>query len=214
MSSEQVAPRRGRGRPRAADAGDSRERILTAAGAEFSRHGYEAVSLRSVARAADVDAALVHHYFEDKADLFTQAIGMPLRPDRVVKAALSGPREEVGENLLRAMLAGFEEPGFRDRVLGLLRTALGHEFAAAMLRQFLVKEVLHRVATELAVPDGELRATLAASQMVGLIVLRYGIRAEPLASASLEDLVARVGPVMQWHLLGFPESQGPEPKGP
>ncbi|BDZ45990.1 TetR family transcriptional regulator [Naasia aerilata] len=209
MTSEQVVPRRGRGRPRAADAGDSRERILAAASAEFSRHGYEAVSLRSVARAASVDAALVHHYFEDKADLFTQAIGMPLRPDRVVKTVLSGPREDVGANLLRAILGGFEEPGFRDRVLGLLRTALGHEFAAAMLRQFLVKEVLHRVAIELAVPDGELRATLTASQMIGLVVLRYGIRAEPLASVPLDELVVRVGPVIQWHLLGFPEAKGP-----
>lgn len=209
MSSQPVAPRRGRGRPRSVDAVDARARILTAASAEFSRHGYDAVSLRSVARAAHVDAALVHHYFEDKADLFSQALGVPLRPDRVVKAALEGPRDEVGANLLRAMLIRFEDPAVRDRVLGLLRTALGHEFAAALLRQFLVKEVLHRVATELAVPDGELRATLTASQVMGVVVLRYGIRAEPIASASIEELVARVAPVLQWHLLGFPESKGP-----
>jgi AcrR family transcriptional regulator len=188
---------------------DARARILKAASSEFARHGYDAVSLRSVARAADVDAALVHHYFEDKADLFTQALGVPLRPDRIVKAVLGGPREDVGANLARAILSGFEEPGFRDRVLGLLRTALGHEFAAAMLRQFLVKEVLHRVAIELAVPDGELRATLAASQVIGVVVLRYGIGAEPIASVPLDQVIARIGPVLQWHLLGFPESIGP-----
>jgi AcrR family transcriptional regulator len=203
MSSEQVTPRR-RGRPRAAEAGDSRARILAAASDEFAQRGYEGASLRSVARAAGVDAALVHHYFEDKADLFTQALGLPLRPDRVVKTVLAGPREDVGANLIRAILPSFEEPGFRDRILGLLRAALGHEFAAAMLRQFLVREVLHRIATELAVPDGELRATLAASQMMGLIVIRYGIRAEPLASVPIEELVERVGPVLQWHLLGYP----------
>jgi AcrR family transcriptional regulator len=209
MSSEPVAPRRGRGRPRSGDAVDARARIVKAASTEFSRHGYEAVSMRSVARAAHVDAALVHHYFEDKADLFTEAIGMPLRPDRVVKAVLAGPRDEIGANIVRAILASFEEPGFRDRMLGLLRTALGHEFAAAMLRQFLVKEVLHRIAKELAVPDGELRGTLAASQLMGVVVLRYGIRAEPIASASIEELVVRVGPVLQWHLLGFPGSKAP-----
>jgi AcrR family transcriptional regulator len=208
MSIEE-APRRGRGRPRSGDAVDARARILKAASSEFARHGYDTVSLRSVARAADVDAALVHHYFEDKADLFTQALGVPLRPDRIVKAVLGGPRGDVGANLARAILSGFEEPGFRDRVLGLLRTALGHEFAAAMLRQFLVKEVLHRVAIELAVPDGELRATLAASQVIGVVVLRYGIGAEPIASVPLDQVITRIGPVLQWHLLGFPESDGP-----
>src|SRR4051794_23489758 len=203
MSSDQATPRR-RGRPRAAEAGDSRASILAAASTEFAKHGYESVSLRSVARAAGVDPALVHHYFEDKADLFTQSLGVPLRPDRIVKTVLAGPREEVGANLIPAILPSFEEAVFRYRVLGLLRTALGHEFAAAMLRQFLVREVLHRIALELAVPDGELRATLTASQMMGLIVIRYGIRAEPVASASLDELVERVGPVLQWHLLGYP----------
>ncbi|HEY8589438.1 MAG TPA: TetR/AcrR family transcriptional regulator, partial [Naasia sp.] len=73
-----------------------------------------------------------------------------------------------------------------------------------MLRQFLVGEILHRVSRELAVPDGELRATLAASQMIGLVVLRYGIRAEPVASATIDELVARAGPAVQWHLVGYP----------
>lgn len=208
MSADE-APRRRRGRPKAAEAGDTRGRILTAAAQEFSRHGYEAVSLRSVARAAGVDAALVHHYFEDKAELFTQSMGLPFRPDRLVHAALAGPREDVGANLLRAALASLDRPAARSGVLGLLRTALGHEFAAELLRQFLVREVLHRVAEELDLPDGELRATLTASQLVGLVVLRYGIRAEPLAQASVEELVARVGPVLQWHLLGFPDPLDP-----
>src|SRR3954467_2356616 len=131
MSSDQVTPRR-RGRPRAGEAGDSRASILAAASTEFAQHGYESVSLRSVARAAGVDAALVHHYFEDKADLFTQSLGIPLRPDRVGQMVLAGPREDVGANLILAIVPAFEDPGFRDRILGLLRTALGHEFAAAM----------------------------------------------------------------------------------
>ena len=71
-----------------------------------------------------------------------------------------------------------------------------------MLRQFLLREVLQRIAATLELPEGELRASFAASQVVGLIVARYGIELSPLAEASTEDVVARVGPVLQWYLLG------------
>jgi hypothetical protein len=73
-----------------------------------------------------------------------------------------------------------------------------------MLRQFIIREVLKRIATELKVEDAELRASFAATQVVGLVIARYGLRIEPLASASPEEVIARVGPVVQWHLMGDP----------
>lgn len=202
------APKR-RGR-RPAEAGDAREAILGAARKLFAAKGYDATSIRAVALAADVDPALVHHYFDDKADLFAASIRAPIRPDRIVKLALEGPREQVGYNLVILALTALEDSAARDTMIGLIRTALGHDFAAGLLRQFLVSEVFHRIAMELSsersVDDGELRATLAATQIVGLIMVRYGVRAEPLASAGVEELAARIGPVIQWHLLGFPEN--------
>lgn len=193
--------RRGRGRPRGSDSSDTRERIRKAAAKEFAAHGYDNASIRSIARAANVDPALVPRYFEDKAALFTAALDVPVRPDRIVQLALAGPRDQVGETIVRSLLEVLER-GQRDRILGLIRTALGHEFAATLLRQFILREILVRVAAQLAVPDGELRATLAASQLVGLIIIRYGLRAEPLASASPDEVVRRIGPVVQFHLLG------------
>ncbi len=207
-------PPKRRGR-RPAAAGDTRETILSAARKLFLANGYDATSLRAVALEAGVDAALVHHYFEDKADLFAASIEAPLRPDRIVSMALEGPRERIGENLVTLVCQALERPTARKTILGLIRTALGHDFAAAMLRQFLVSEVFHRIATELhsgdaspaALADGEMRANLAATQVVGLIMVRYGVRVEPLASASIEEVAARVGPVIRWHLLGFPHEQ-------
>lgn len=201
MSSEASPARRGRGRPRGSDSSDTRERIRKAAAKEFSAHGYDNASIRSIARAANVDPALVPRYFEDKAALFTAALDVPVRPDRIVQLALAGPRDRVGETIVRSMLEVLEH-GPRDRILALIRTALGHEFAATILRQFILREILVRVAAQLAVPDGELRATLAASQLVGMVVIRYGLRAEPLASASPDEVVRRIGPVVQFHLLG------------
>ena len=199
------AKRRGR---RPGSAGETRETILSAARDLFLQNGYDATSIRSVATRAKVDPALVHHYFEDKADLFATSIRAPVRPDLIVKTALEGPRERIGENLVTLALTALEEPVARRTLLGLMRTALGHDFAAGMLKQFMVREVFHRIAVELSeeegVVDAELRANLAASQVVGLIMVRYGVGAEPLASASVPEVAARVGPVIQWHLLGYP----------
>lgn len=211
MASESVTndapagPRR-RGRPAkaAAAADNTRETIVAAAAQEFSRDGYDATSMRGIARAAAVDPALVRHYFTDKADLFAEAIAAPMRPDRLVKQALAGPRDEIGVNLIRYVVETLDTPGTSDRVVRLLHTALGQEFAARMFRQFIIREVLKRIAKELGDDDAELRASFAASQIVGLVVARYGVKIEPLASAPADEIVRRIGPVVQWHLMGNP----------
>ena len=159
--------------------------------------------MRAVARRAGVDPALVHHYFDDKAVLFAEALEAPVRPQELVQLALAAPRDRVGETVVRAVLEAIDAPATRDRMRQLVRTALGHDFAARMLRQFVVREVLSRIAAAIDVPDAELRATLAASQIVGLMVIRAGIQAEPLASAPIEEVVARIGPVVQWHLIDY-----------
>ncbi len=209
---EGVRPR-SRGRRRNTD-GDARSQIVAAAAKEFLAVGYDASSIRAIARRAEVDPSLVHHYFEDKATLFAEAVSAPVRPDLIVREVLRGPREQIGVNLVKVALTAMEEGKARDRLVTLIRTALGHDFAATMLRQFIVREVIRKIADELNVDDGELRATAVASQIVGVFMVRYGIRAEPLASASIEEVARRIGPVIQWHLTGFPEpldkGTGPE----
>lgn len=203
---DDTVPARPRGRR--GGGADSRAEIIAAAGSEFLSHGYEGASVRAIARRAGVDPALVHHYFGGKADLFAESIRAPIRPDRIVTEILRGPRDQVGDSLVRMLLSTMEDGRTRDRVIGLIRTALGHDFAATMLRQFLFREVFHRIAAGLGVADGELRATLAATQIVGLMVVRYGVKAEPLASESIDEVARRIGPVIQWHLMGFPAPLG------
>ena len=197
-------PTRGRGRPRAEHGGDSRSRILQAAEREFAAKGYDATSLRAVARRAAVDPALVHHYFGDKADLFAEVIAAPLRPDRAVRAVLAGPRDQIGAGIVRFLLTEFEKPGVRDRGTALIRSVVGSDGTSRFLKEFLMREVFRRIAAALDTPDAELRATLAASQVVGVMLTRYVLRLEPIASAPVDELVARLGPAVQWHLTGFP----------
>jgi AcrR family transcriptional regulator len=63
-----------RGRRRTGEI-SGREALLKAALQAFSRHGYEGVSLRSLASEASVDMALVARIFGSKGELWRAVIG-------------------------------------------------------------------------------------------------------------------------------------------
>ncbi|MGW2826839.1 TetR/AcrR family transcriptional regulator [Streptomyces sp. NPDC001443] len=195
---------RRRGRPPRAESADTRERILGAAREEFSERGYEKTSVRGIAKAAGVDPALVHHYFGTKEQVFEAAIEVAAGPVLNGPAAVAeGPPDEVGERLTRFMFGVWENPATRTPLLAIVRSAVNNETAAAVFRRLVVSQLLGRIAGRLDLPDAELRAELAAAQLVGCAMLRYVIKVEPLASADLEQVVARVAPVVQAHLTGL-----------
>ncbi|WP_031077309.1 TetR family transcriptional regulator [Streptomyces sp. NRRL S-118] len=196
-------PRRGRGRPprdAAAEGPGARERILEAARAEFAERGYDKTSVRGIARAAGVDAALVHHYFGTKDEVFAAAIEMSFEPALVVPAVLGAGTEGIGERLARYFIGVWENPATRAPLLAIIRSALTHEAAAAVLRGFVLRRLLERIAGELHVPDPTFRAELAASHMIGIAILRYVVRVEPLATADPEDIIGMVAPTLQRYL--------------
>jgi AcrR family transcriptional regulator len=195
------APQRRRGRPRAG-ASDARERILAAAIDEFGENGYDGATMRGIAARAGVDSALVHHYFGTKADLFGETIHAPMRPDLVLPEILAGPRDAVGERIVRYLLTTWEQPEVRRRGVVLLRTAIGNKLTTPLLAGFLSRELLSRIARALEVPDAELRASLVASQVAGILIARYVLRLPALAEASVDDLVERVAPTVQRYLYG------------
>ncbi|WP_172387975.1 TetR family transcriptional regulator [Streptomyces sp. MNP-20] len=207
MTASAAAPRR-RGRPSRTQTERgpaTRETILDAARDQFSAHGYEKTSVRAIAKAAGVDSALVHHYFGTKEQLFAAAVEVSFAPALQAPAAIQdGPLDAVGERLTRFILGVWEDPATRTPLLAIVRSAVNNETAAAVFRRLVSTQLLSRIAGTLDLPDAELRAELAAAQLVGVAMLRYVIQVEPLASADLEELVARVAPVVQGHLTGFP----------
>ena len=92
----------------------------------------------------------------------------------------------------------------RPAGLALVRSAVANEWTAKLLREFLVARVLRRVVGTLDVPQAErdARGALVASQLVGLVMTRYVLRIEPLASASVDDLVEALAPTLQRYLTG------------
>ncbi|WP_225801827.1 TetR family transcriptional regulator [Streptomyces sp. NK15101] len=196
------APRR-RGRPSRTEEESgpgARERILEAARAQFAERGYDKASVRGIAKAAGVDPALVHHYFGTKDEVFAAAVEVSFEPTTVVPAILGGPREAIGERLARFFIGVWENPASRAPLLAIVRSALTHEAAAKVLRTFVLRRLLERIAAELDVPDPAFRAELAASHMIGIVIMRYVIQVEPLASADPERIVEQVAPTLQRYL--------------
>jgi AcrR family transcriptional regulator len=183
-------------------ASGTREAILAAARRAFAERGYQHATIRQVAELAGVDPALVHHYFGTKQGLFVAAVQLPVNPVEQLSAVLADDPERVGERMVEAFLAIWDHAVDRSPLLTLVRSAVGDEAAAAMLREFITAEVLGPIARRLGSPDAGLRATLVGSQLIGLAMARYIVRVEPLASTPAGQIAAAVGPTLQRYLTG------------
>ncbi|WP_369053460.1 TetR family transcriptional regulator [Kineococcus terrestris] len=201
MSQETNARPRRTGR-RAGNPG-TREAVLDAAREVFADRGFEGATIRAIAALAGVDPALVHHYFGSKDGLFLAAVQAPVDPAERVPDIVAAGADDLGANLVRLVLSVWDGPA-RPAGLALLRSATTSERAARMLREFLLSRVLRPVLASAPVPaaEREVRAALAAGQIVGLVVTRHVLRLEPVASAAVEELVAAVGPGVQRYLTG------------
>jgi AcrR family transcriptional regulator len=183
---------------------DTREAILAAARETFADRGFDGASIRAIATGAGVDPALVHHYFGTKDELFRATVGLPVDPVEFVPAVLDGDPDQLGARLVTMFLRIWGDPHTGPVLLAIVRSALAHDLSARILREFLTTQILRRVINRLDVPPQEapLRASLAASQMVGLGLARFVLRIEPLASADPEAVVAMVAPTLQRYLTG------------
>ena len=155
-----------------------------------------------MASEAGVDPALVIHYFGSKQRLFLAAVELPFQVSDLVERLRSGPRRQVGERVIRFALEVLADREGRERWTGLIRAAASDAGAAAILREVLTQRIFEPLAEALGSDDAQLRANLASSQIVGLVMARYVIGIEPLASTHEGTIVAALAPTLQRYLVG------------
>lgn len=193
-----MSPRTGR---RPGDSG-TREAVLVAAKEAFGTHGYAGTTIRGIARAAGVDPALVHRFYGSKESLFAATLELPADPSVLLPALLADGTDQLGERVVRTFLAIWDATPGQGPMLALLRSAVSDEAAAGQLRDFLARVALGPLAKAAGKDQPELRAALAASQMLGLAVARYVLRLEPLAGSDVEDVATCIGPTIDRYLTG------------
>ncbi|MDR6686106.1 AcrR family transcriptional regulator [Arthrobacter sp. 1088] len=181
----------------------SREAILVAARKLFAEQGFDGTSLRQVAREASVDPAMVHHFFKGKDELFASSVELPADPEQVLAGVETLEPEARAEALVRAVVRLWEGPA-QPGLVAFVRGTIGSKAKTALLRETVSRTILSRVMVGVQGPAEEvrLRGNLVATQVVGLMLLRYVIRLEPLSSADQEEVVSLVAPTIQRYLTG------------
>ncbi|GAA2781619.1 TetR/AcrR family transcriptional regulator [Saccharopolyspora taberi] len=192
------APKR-RGRRRSGE--DTRAALVAAAREVFTEHGYSGATVRRIATRAGVDPAMVNHWFGGKEGLFSAAVSIPVNPSEIIPKLMEGDPQHLGERMVRQFVTVWDaqEGG---AFMALMRGIATHEESVRILREFITSVVFGRMIKELGMNRPELRAALCGTQIVGLGMMRYVVRLEPLASADRETVVAAVAPNLQRYLTG------------
>lgn len=189
---------RSRGPGRRPGPTETREAILASARELFAEKGYDGASLRAIARDAGVDPALVHHFFGNKEGVFIAAMRLPVDPGRLLPVIMAAPRERLGETMVRTFLEIWSDADRRAPLLAMLRSAMTNERAAAMMREFVSAALFTRAGAAADVPVVNVQS--AAGHLIGVMLLRYVLRVEPIASVPEEDLVVLIAPSIQRYL--------------
>lgn len=180
---------------------DTRAAILAAARTLFAERGFGGTSVRAVAGSAGVDPALVHHYFGRKDDLFLAALEMPVDPRELLAGVVAAGPDGAGERFLRVFLSVWDDEELRPRLLAFVRTVL-EPSGRELFRHGFLDVVILPVARGLGIDRPETRMPLVASQVFGLIVMRYVLEVEPLATMDRDLVVSTYAPTLQRYLTG------------
>ena len=177
--------------------------MLNAARVEFAARGFDAATLRRIADRAGVDAAMVTHHFGSKSGLFRAVLDVRVDPAAELAEVLRGPVDTLADRLVARLLMVWDSPAGAATVAA-VRTALQGEDSTGLLRELILSQVLRPLSSALpGTAEEQLwRANLAASQVVGLLLARYVLKLEPLATAAHPDVVAALGPTLQRYLTG------------
>ena len=204
MSGTQAARKPGSGRRgRREGATESREHILATARRLFAEHGFDGTSLRQIAREASVDPAMIHHFFKGKDELFALSVALPADPAQVLEGVDQHDPQHRAEAIVRAVLKLWESPA-QHSLVAFIRGTIGSRAKTLLLREVVTRTVISRIMAGVPGPPEEvaLRGNLVATQVVGVMLVRYVVRLEPLASAAPEEVVRLVAPNVQRYLTG------------
>jgi AcrR family transcriptional regulator len=188
------------GRPPGAS--DTRDRILVSARELFARNGIGNTSIRSIAALAGVDAALVHHYFGTKQQLFTAAIQIPIDPMQVIGPLRDVPVGELGF-VLPSLLLPLWDSELGSGIIATMRSLLAGS-DVGLIRSFLQEVITAEIGPRVDDPPGSgaIRIQFVASQLVGVVMARYILELEPFKSLPVAQIAETIGPTLQRYLTG------------
>ena len=185
-------------------------RIIGAAREEFAQHGWAGTTIRAVARAADVDPALVYHYFGSKEGLLDAATNPPQRWLDSVATVWATPIEDLGAALITLLLASWADAEIGPTLRAILQTAAHEPVTREKLRRVVEGSLMGVADLGSGDRDRLLRTGLVSSQMMGFALMRYVWKIEPIASMTDDEAIAAIAPNLQHYVNGDLSTGYPE----
>jgi len=194
------AERKRPGRPPGSS--DTRERILESARELFARNGFDKTSIRAVAAGAGVDGALVHHYYGTKQQLFAAAIAIPIDPMQVIGPLRQTPVDQIG-SVLPSILLPLWDSELGKGFIATLRSLLAGA-DVGLVRSFLQEIITVEIGSRVDNPPGSgaIRVQFVASQLVGVVMVRYILELQPFAGLEPQIIAETIAPNLQRYLTG------------
>lgn len=203
------SPGRERG-PRGAR-GKMREQIKRVAESQFIARGYDGTTMRSIAKGAGCDSAMVSYYFGSKQRLFRDCFDLPLDPLQQILQLWEPGLEGIADRLLDFAFTLYEERLTKDRMKALMRALITDSETTQRFRAYMSENLLKggaEVLNTLQIASGqevneELETNFQAlieilmSMIYGVATMRYIVQLEPVASMERSELQNRLAPILQ-----------------
>jgi hypothetical protein len=123
-------------------------------------------------------------------------------PVKRLTLQLAAGVDGLGEPLARHFLEVWDEQARLERLLALMRSVPADDRSASMFAEFVEREIVARLGDTIGGPDANLRAELIGSHLLGLALMRYILRLEPLAAVPPQTIAAWMGPTLQHYISG------------
>lgn len=179
----------------------TRDEILRAARRHFAEGGYASATFRSIAAEANVDPALVVQFFGSKKDLFAAATKSPVTLAELSAEAGEDASNGPGHRLATLLMMWLDDEGARQALLGRIRSASSEPDAADAVREMIGAQ-LTEFAGLMKGDRPDIRASLLATQFLGVVFARFVVRVEPLCSMDDEEMARWLGPTFDLYLTG------------
>ncbi len=183
-----VARGRRAGRP------ETRAQILDVARARFLAEGYQRVTMRAVAADAGVDAALISYFFGSKKGLFGAALALSANPPEILRGALPGSPATLPERVLRALAQAWDDPEHGGPLRVMVNAGVGDQEVGRLLKEVIEGEIIEQIAEHLHGADARYRAAAFTTQLAGVVLARYILELDPIATMTVDELVRRLAP--------------------
>lgn len=182
--------------------GKVKQHIIAAARSEFVSQGYDHTTLRSIARAAGCDPALITYYFGTKQKLFRACMDLPLDPASEIIALLIPGPQGAATRLVDYILDLYEHTLTSDTLLALMRALITDTSTSQRFRTYIRSDVLEQISQFLAADPERARRLgeeleIVLSMLYGVVTMRYIIALEPLATMPRQHIHKSLTPLLQ-----------------